>query len=563
MSGTGQETLLAPSPFLSAIAAPAPRPWEEALDVAQALSPMASASYGRNILKGTQSQLTAADWPEGDDPDSNGWAPVWREARTLCRLAVPLSICNMTGYLIGLTTLSVAGRLGQFELSTIILGTSVFNVTGLSVLIGFSSAMETLSGQAMGAGNHRMVGVVFQRAIILTTCVCVLVALLQDPALSQAAARYIQMATPALWFAGMFEVFKRYLMAQGVVNPSTAATVAGLAMAPVYSYLFIFWLGLGLDGAAIAVGATQASMAALLGAYILLRDAQLRGRELATWHGWSREALSGWSKYLSVIMVCVEWWTFEALIIMSGWLPDPDLTVAVMGICINSSGVVWMVVSGGSQALSTRVGNALGAGCAGIAKRATWTAAGMGLAVEFVAMALVLLLRNHWAVLFTSAPRVIELTARLLPIFALTLPGDGCNIILQGLLRGSGRQGTGAATNLLSYWCMAIPLAAYLAFKKDLGLAGLWWAIAVTNTWQGGVMAVIALRFDYSKEAAKAALRASARQASQDSGNGNCGSQPLLEQGLLAPAAAAGRHLAAGAQPGSDRGRVQQGPGPG
>jgi Na+-driven multidrug efflux pump len=64
-----------------------------------------------------------------------------------------------------------------------------------------------------------------------------------------------------------------------------------------------------------------------------------------------------------------------------------------------------MVVSGGSQALSTRVGNALGAGCAGIAKRATWTAAGMGLAVEFVAMALVLLLRNHWAVLFTSAPR--------------------------------------------------------------------------------------------------------------------------------------------------------------
>jgi chitodextrinase len=43
---------------------------------------MASASYGRNILKGTQSQLTAADWPEGDEPDSNGWAPVWREART-------------------------------------------------------------------------------------------------------------------------------------------------------------------------------------------------------------------------------------------------------------------------------------------------------------------------------------------------------------------------------------------------------------------------------------------------------------------------------------------------
>jgi Na+-driven multidrug efflux pump len=37
-------------------------------------------------------------------------------------------------------------------------------------------------------------------------------------------------------------------------------------------------------------------------------------------------------------------------------------------------------------------------------------------------------------VVFASC-RVIELTARLLPIFALSLPGDGCNIILQGLLR--------------------------------------------------------------------------------------------------------------------------------
>jgi MATE family multidrug resistance protein len=59
-----------------------------------------------------------------------------------------------------------------------------------------------------------MVGVVLQRALLLTTVVSAAVAALwthaqrllllfrQDPALSVAAARYIQMATPALWFAG-------------------------------------------------------------------------------------------------------------------------------------------------------------------------------------------------------------------------------------------------------------------------------------------------------------------------------------------------------------------------
>lgn len=38
--------------------------------------------------------------------------------------------------------------------------------------------------------------------------------------------------------------------------------------------------------------------------------------------------------------------------------------------------------------------------------------------------------------------------------------------MLQGLLRGAGKQETGAVTNLLSYWCCGIPLAAYLAFKR-------------------------------------------------------------------------------------------------
>lgn len=34
-----------------------------------------------------------------------------------------------------------------------------------------------------------------------------------------------------------------------------------------------------------------------------------------------------------------------------------------------------------------------------------------------------------------------------------------------GECRGSGRQETGAITNLMSYWILGIPLAAYLAFK--------------------------------------------------------------------------------------------------
>lgn len=64
----------------------------------------------------------------------------------------------------------------------------------------------------------------------------------------------------------------------------------------------------------------------------------------------------------------------------------------------------------------------------------------------------------------TDAPDAVALTASLLPIFALSLPGDGLNATLQGLLRGAGRQETGAITNLCSYWLLGVPMAAYLAF---------------------------------------------------------------------------------------------------
>lgn len=43
--------------------------------------------------------------------------------------------------------MAFVGHIGKHELSAAVLGTSLFNVTGLSILIGLCSAMETLCGQ--------------------------------------------------------------------------------------------------------------------------------------------------------------------------------------------------------------------------------------------------------------------------------------------------------------------------------------------------------------------------------------------------------------------------------
>lgn len=68
-------------------------------------------------------------------------------------------------------------------MSAAVLATTLYNVSGLSLLLGFASAMETFCGQAYGARNYKLVGVVLQRGMVsagrrqctsVTPCACLL-----------------------------------------------------------------------------------------------------------------------------------------------------------------------------------------------------------------------------------------------------------------------------------------------------------------------------------------------------------------------------------------------------
>jgi MATE family multidrug resistance protein len=257
-----------------------------------------------------------------------GWA---HELSELGKLATPLILSAMSGFMVSMVGLVFVGRLGSQPLSVMILATSFFNVTGLAFLVGSLGAMETLCGQAYGARNYRAVGVALQRAVALTLVlaagVCalwtqverILVGLGQDPALAAGAARFLHLSMPSLFFLALGEALKRYLMAQNIVAPAMAAAAAGAAAAPLYFWLLIFRCGLGLDGAALAMNLAQATPMAVLAVWTARREAALAAAAAPerTWHGWSREALRGWGAYSrlaapSAAVVCLEWWCFEA-----------------------------------------------------------------------------------------------------------------------------------------------------------------------------------------------------------------------------------------------------------
>lgn len=45
-------------------------------------------------------------------------------------------------------------------------------------------------------------------------------------------------------------------------------------------------------------------------------------------------------------MICVEWWCFEAVILLAGRLPQPEVAIDVVGICVNVATTTFMIPFG-------------------------------------------------------------------------------------------------------------------------------------------------------------------------------------------------------------------------
>ena len=114
-------------------------------------------------------------------------------------LALPLMVQNVAGYLITLTCAISVGCLGAPEHAAATLANSVYIITGLSLVTGLESAMETLCGQAYGAGDFSAVGELLQRALLICWTACLPVAALWShaPALLSALGQKPEIASAA------------------------------------------------------------------------------------------------------------------------------------------------------------------------------------------------------------------------------------------------------------------------------------------------------------------------------------------------------------------------------
>ncbi|KAJ5536380.1 hypothetical protein N7513_009566, partial [Penicillium frequentans] len=406
------------------------------------------------------------------------------ESWVLLKGAVPVILAYMLQMSLQTVTVIIAGRASPLDLAVSAFSLMFALVTGWMIALGGTTALDTLASSTFtGSKNKYDLGILLQRAFLVLGALYIPVAIIwacsdpifralgQDPELSYQTSRFLTCLIPGGLGYIYFEIMKKYLQAQGIMRAGTYVLMITSPLNAVLCYTFCYTLDIGILGAPLAANISYWLSFILL----VLYAKYIAGSEC--WGGWSRDAYKNLGTFtrlavLGILHVGTEWWAFEIVALAAGRLGT--ISLASQSVIMTADQIMNTIPFGIGVSISSRVGNLLGSREAQGAMRAAHLATVLACVFGAAVLAILMGTRDHFAKIFNNDPRVIDLTSKIIPYVALFQIADGINGACGGVLRGMGRQHLGAAVNIVSYYCFALPLGIWLAFQHGWGLKGLW-----------------------------------------------------------------------------------------
>ncbi|CAL5324799.1 unnamed protein product [Camellia sinensis] len=429
--------------------------------------------------------------------ESRRWELYVAEVKKVGWIVMPMVVVTVSQYLLQVVSMSMAGHLGEVSLSSAAIASSFTNVTGFSLLwllspgvmqfpfhndlitrFGMAGALETLCGQAYGAEQYQKLGIYTYASIVSLILVCLPVSLLwifmdkllvsigQDPLISHQAGKYAMWLIPALFPYAILQSLVRYLQTQSLILPMLLCSVVTLCFHVPLCWALVFKSNMGNTGAALAIGLSYWLNVILLGFY-------LKGSPVSEKTGlsFSKDVFRSIGQFFrfavpSAVMVCLEWWSYEVLILFS-------LTTASLHYYIPYSF---------GAAASTRVSNEVGAGNPQAARLAVWAVMVLEAAEATIAATTLFCCRNILGHAYSDDKEVVDYVKDMTPLLCLSIFMDSFQAVLSGVARGSGWQHIGAYVNLGAFYLVAIPVALILGFVLHLGGKGIWMGLTTGAT---------------------------------------------------------------------------------
>ncbi len=177
---------------------------------------------------------------------------------------------------------------------------------------------------------------------------------------------------------------------------------------------------------------------------------------------------------------------FQLLVATASWTALMPIMagfgeVAIAGYVIALRVVMFALLPalGLSNAAATMVGQNLGAGKPERSEAAVWKAALFNALFYFVIGLIFIFLSHQIISIFTQEPEVLSYGTSALHIIAYGFAFYGLGMVLETAFNGAGDTWTPTYLNLLVFWVFEIPLAYALAYRFEMGPAGVFWAITL------------------------------------------------------------------------------------
>ena len=424
--------------------------------------------------------------------------------RALVTLAVPIILGNVlqTGY--QLTDAFWVGRLGASAVAAVSVS---FPVTFLVIALGSGLAMAgaTLASQYTGAGRPDMVNHVASQTMLMVVFTSVILGaigysiapgLLEllgvTPEVYAAALGFMRVSFVGIIFVFTYAMFQSLMRGIGETRIPLYIVGGTVLLNFALDPLFIFgWGGIpghGVMGAAIATLVTQA-LASALGIIIFLRGRhgiQLSLKSLRPDFGYIKRAfLLGFPGSIELSTRGFGLMVMSFLVASFG-----TLTIAAYGVGSNILQVVTIPAMGLSMAISTLVGQNIGAGNIERAARVTFLGSVAGFAVlSLVGIAAYFSAAPLVAFFIPNDAEVIAAGAQFVRTMCLAWGCMAVQLCFVSAFRASGNMLTAMIIAMVSQWMIQFPLAYILSKHTGLGAVGLWWSFPVTNV----AVAVISL----------------------------------------------------------------------
>ncbi|KAJ1939609.1 ethionine resistance protein [Kickxella alabastrina] len=448
--------------------------------------------------------------PQNDDAFRRPWLA---EAYYQFSKALPMGLAGTLRSTTSILELQALGHMGSKPLAGRSLSLLIVNLTGYPFMYGLGGALETLCSQGFTATvpGTKKIGVYVQHAIWLFLLANVFLAILWlNPkiflSMLNADAEVLHYAKVYLAFECLYFPFiivqtclKRFLLAQGLMQPTVGFEMAGLVG---------MWAGLRLFGDSgwnlgfigVPLASTIAYFAVLLANALYIYMMPCRSE-------WGAFTISDFRHNARLITALGVPCAISG-IASYGFSDLATLAVTSLGAhglaiqaVLNSiKGAFARTGSYLSMVISSRTGNLLGDRNPQGARLSANVSVLMTLLSATLIAFPMLVSPKLIASFITKDPELILGLVPLMPLLALVTVLDVVSNVLTGVLRGQSRQAVAAVVRVVALYVVAVPLAWLLCFAVGWGLAGLWVGMAVGFVLIAGTEAWLVFTSDWVAE---------------------------------------------------------------